>query len=78
LALQVPLQHSAFEVQALPAVLHCVLSGLQIPSVPQMVLQHSPPEVQLLPSEMQALALHRPATQDRPQQSPALWQTAPT
>ena len=42
---QSPEQHAALDEQALPIVEHVVLSGVQVPLVPQVWLQHWPLDV---------------------------------
>src|SRR5581483_3093737 len=73
--MQLPLQHSFDAVHALPAVLHMVLIGVQVPL--QIVLQHWPADVHDCPSERHCPP-HLLPTHARPQQSAAEAHDAPT
>src|SRR5581483_8131189 len=68
-------QHSPSPVQALPAVLHVVLSGVQVPL--HRLEQHCAALVQARLSEMHAVAEHRLPMHWPPQQSGDLVHAAP-
>lgn len=77
-------QHSVPCAQALPTVLHALLSGEQLPPAPQMPLQHCAPVAHADPSEVHAGNAHAPFEQVPLQQSlgcvqppPGLRQVAP-
>jgi hypothetical protein len=80
---QVPLwqrweQQSVLAAQGLPAVLHAVLRGLQIPAE-QLPPQQAADEVQaaLSATQVDTLDAHKPPTQERLQQSVAYWHGKP-
>jgi hypothetical protein len=70
-------QQSASWLQELPEVLQAVLSGVQVPSVPQTPPQHSPSAAHASPSEVQALASQVLPLQCKLQQSVGTEQPPP-
>jgi hypothetical protein len=69
-------QHSELAAHVLPAVLHDVLSALQVPPVHEPP-QHCPFVVHAWPSDVQVVAVQAPATQESEQQSTELEHAAP-